>query len=81
MNAWNKFSDPETRNYTMSDMINFAEQVLIALKDFYLSVGFLHRDLKDLNILISDDGVIKIIDNGSVFPYFDMQELWNPSRK
>ena len=55
----------------MSDIINFAEQVLIALDDFYLSLGFLHRDIKDLNILISEDGVIKIIDHGSVYPYFD----------
>ncbi len=52
--------------FTMLDILNFAEQIVIALINDYLDKGFMHRDIKSGNILLHH-GVIQIIDNGSIY--------------
>lgn len=54
--------------FTMLDMLNFTEQLVIALITQYLDKGFLHRDIKSGNILLNRR-VIQIIDHGSVYPF------------
>lgn len=36
----------------MSNIINLAEQLMCGLMDFYLWNGFIHRDVKQENVLI-----------------------------
>lgn len=57
------------RCFTLLDVINFGEQLMIGLIGFYLNLDYLHRDVKELNILVSSEGVIQIIDNGSVYQF------------
>lgn len=52
----------------MLDIVNFSEQLIMALIGQYLDKGFLHRDIKSGNILLSR-GIIQIIDNGAVYPF------------
>lgn len=48
---------------------------MCGLLKFYIQQGYLHRDVKESNTLISKDGIVKIIDNGSVYPIEHPEEL------
>jgi serine/threonine protein kinase len=41
---------------------------MTAVMTFYLHNDFIHRDIKEQNIVISKTGVVKIIDHGSIAP-------------
>lgn len=54
----------------MLDIINFGLQVAQGLILFFLDNGFIHRDIKALNIMIDrKNKIIQIIDHGSIM-YF-----------
>jgi len=53
----------------MLDILNFTQQVLAALETYYIrKKSLLHRDIKAGNIMWKD-GVIQIIDHGSIYPH------------
>ncbi|MBK7892395.1 MAG: serine/threonine protein kinase [Bdellovibrionales bacterium] len=56
------------RRLTIIDILEYTIQLLTGLEAIHRS-GFLHRDLKSANIMIDNDGRLKIIDFGIAQPH------------
>jgi serine/threonine protein kinase len=63
------FRTDSINEVTLLDIFNYILQVMEALISFYLNNDFIHRDVKGGNILVGKNGIIQIIDNGSVAPH------------